>query len=113
MQTSFNPDSYMTEISDEKKQARPDSGRAFFKLGRIKLPSARAHLIFWSVSILGFALDLLTKWIVFERIEPGQSVPVIDGVVQLVRVLNAGAAFGMLAGKTNYLIFVSFAASLS
>ena len=102
----------MTELSDEKKQARPDSGRAFFKPGRIKLPTAKAHLIFWPVSILGFVLDLFTKWIAFEHIEPGQSIPVIDGVVQLVRVLNAGAAFGVLAGKTNYLIFVSIAAFL-
>jgi signal peptidase II len=100
----------MTEMNNGREQARPDSGRVFFKPGRIKLPTAGAHLIFWTVSILGLAMDLLTKWIVFENVEPGQSVPVIDGVVQFVHVLNTGAAFGIMADKTGYLILVSFAA---
>lgn len=112
MQTSSDFDSLMTEFNNEEKQARPDSGRAFFRPSRAKLPTAKAHLIFWPVSILGFVLDLLTKWLVFENIQPGRAVPVIDGVVRIVHVLNAGAAFGVLQGKTHYLIVVSFAAVL-
>lgn len=102
----------MPENNDEKINAPPDTGRSFFQKWRIKFPSAYDNLIFWTIGIVGFLADIFTKKIAFERIRPGQSIPVIEGFFNFVRVVNDGAAFGSLAGKTNYLIAVSCIAAV-
>jgi len=57
----------------------------------------RKYLIL--LSTIGFvvSLDQLTKNLIVSRIHLGDSVPVLDGVLNLTRVHNAGAAFGLLA----------------
>jgi signal peptidase II len=99
----------MAEIKKEADIARPDMDRAFFKQLVDSLPDSRAHIIFWSLFILGLALDLWTKWAVFSRLNyPGPgSYQVIDGLVQLVTALNDGAAFGMFAGNSYFLVGVA------
>ena len=47
------------------------------------------------------ALDQLTKSLIVTSFKPGQSVPVIDGIFNLVLVFNKGAAFGLLSGITD------------
>jgi signal peptidase II len=42
------------------------------------------------------AADQITKVIVLERLAPGVSVPVVDGLVSLTLVMNPGLAFGLL-----------------
>lgn len=44
------------------------------------------------------ALDQATKWLVRTQLELGESVTVIGGLLDLTRVHNSGAAFGMLNG---------------
>ncbi|MFA5553166.1 MAG: signal peptidase II [Phycisphaerae bacterium] len=102
----------MPENTDEKIDSQPDTSRSFFKKWQIEFPCFRDHLIFWTIGIVGFLADIWTKKIAFERIRPGQSIPVIEGFFNLVRVVNDGAAFGSLSGKTNYLIAVSCIAAL-
>src|SRR5688572_1349746 len=41
-------------------------------------------------------LDQITKAMVLDRLAPGISVPVIDGLVSLTLVMNPGLAFGLL-----------------
>lgn len=84
--------------------------RAFLKHHMKMLPDSKAHFIFWSLTAGGLALDLWTKKVVFDRLEPGEILPVIDGFLQLVRALNNGAAFGLFSGKSYFLTATSIIA---
>jgi signal peptidase II len=76
------------------------------------LPDKIAHLIFWPTAILGVALDLWTKAMVFGmlRDKPDQSLSVIDGFLTLRMALNRGAAFGIASGQRVLLVGVSLVA---
>jgi signal peptidase II len=100
----------VTELDMEEDNARPRSGRAFLKRHRLILPDLRAHLIFWPFMVVGLTLDLWTKSAVFNWLEIGESVSIVDGIVQLVRAENPGAAFSIAAGHPNLLMVVSIAA---
>ncbi|MBI2346741.1 MAG: signal peptidase II [Deltaproteobacteria bacterium] len=50
------------------------------------------------ISPMVFLLDQVTKWIVREQIPRGNAVAIIPGYVDLVHVMNTGAAFGFMAG---------------
>ncbi|MFC1738009.1 signal peptidase II [Planctomycetota bacterium] len=78
------------------------------------MPDLTAHLIFWSLAVVGFALDLWTKAAVFEWLwtKPGGSVSVIDGFFRLTAVQNPGAAFGLADGHRFLLISVSIIAAV-
>jgi signal peptidase II len=102
-------------LEQEANNARPNSGRVFFNDGDLKLPDAVAHLVFWPLFVVGFTLDLWSKWVIFKWLEtkPGYSVSVVDGFFQLVMAQNAGAAFGIAAGKRGLLVIVSVIALLA
>jgi len=116
----------MTEPRKEESSARPSSGRAFLSdtkkplrctpLWRgIAVPSLKAQLTFWLLTVLGLALDLWSKWAVFNWLEqkPGNSVSIIDGFLRLVMTLNDGAAFGLFSGKPYLLVVVSVIALIA
>jgi len=109
----------MTEFKKEES-ARPSSGRAFLshteKSPRctpswrgIAVPPLNAHIIFWSLLVFGLALDLWTKKAVFDLLEhqPHNRYSIIDGVLQFVRALNDGGAFGLFSGRSYLLGAVS------
>lgn len=58
----------------------------------------RKYLILLSTTGLVVALDQLTKNLVVSRFRLGDSLPVIDKMMNITRVHNAGAAFGLMAG---------------
>lgn len=97
----------MTKLLKEENSARPSSGRAFLKRKTFAAPSPKAHLIFWSLVVIGTALDLWSKRAVFDWLEHRGSISIIDGVLQLVRVLNDGAAFGLFSEHLYWLIAAS------
>lgn len=99
----------MAELSKEKSTARPGSGRAFWERQSLALPGLRAQLIFWPLVAAGLVLDLWSKKAVFDYLQQRQSnsISIIDGFLQLVARVNAGAAFGIAAGQTHLLIAVS------
>jgi signal peptidase II len=68
--------------------------------------AAKRHLIFWSVALLGAALDLVSKDLVFGWLaaQPGHQVSVIDGFFTLRADHNPGTFFGLLAGHNSPLI---------
>jgi signal peptidase II len=53
------------------------------------------------------ALDQLTKWMVLERMNLHNEIPVISGFFSLQFVYNPGAAFGMLANQQWLFILVA------
>jgi len=75
--------------------------------GRLVLPDATAQLIFWTIAVVGVALDLWTKKAVFAWLQHRDSYTVVDGFLRLVTALNDGAAFGILSGKSYLLTAVS------
>ena len=102
-------------MEQQVNNTRPNSGRVLFNDGDFKLPDAVAHLVFWPLFVVGFTLDLWSKWVVFKWLEtkPSYSVSVVDGFFQLVMAQNAGAAFGIAAGKRGLLVIVSVIALLA
>ncbi len=100
----------MTETKTEERSARPNLSRAFLERLGLALPDAKAQLTFWSLLVVGLALDLWTKKVVFDWLEHRGSVSIINGFLQFVRALNNGAAFGILAGKPYLLATVSVVA---
>jgi len=99
----------VTELSKEENSAGLNSDQAFSKRRFFVLPGLKAQLIFWPLMVIGLALDLASKSAVFSWLEqkPGNSVSIIDGFLQLVRIVNPGAAFGIGIGQSGLLIAVS------
>jgi len=54
-----------------------------------------------------FFLDQGAKWLVMNKMELGQSIPLIDNVFHLTYVRNPGAAFGMLPYRTAFFVIVT------
>jgi len=96
----------------EEDNARPRSGRSFLKRRPFVLPDLTAQLIFWSLMVVGLTLDLWSKSAVFSWLDrqPGKSVSIIEGFLQLVIAENPGAAFGRFAGHSYLLVAVSVVA---
>jgi signal peptidase II len=97
----------MAEIKKEADIAQPDPDRAFFKQLVLALPDTKAHLIFWSLFLAGLALDLWTKKLVFNWLGYPGSYAVVNGCVRLRTALNDGAAFGMFAGNSYFLMGIA------
>jgi signal peptidase II len=57
------------------------------------------------------ALDQLTKWLVYSRMDLFAEIPVIQGFFSLEYVRNPGASFGMLANQRWLFIAIGLAAS--
>ena len=71
--------------------------------------ASRSGAVFTYAVVAGVLLvaDLLTKWIVFQRIAGDEVIPVIPGLLNLRVVMNPGAVFGI--GKGLAPLFVLFA----
>lgn len=60
----------------------------------------RLRGLFATVALVGLTLDLVTKIVAVERLQPGRPVPLLDGVLTLRLIRNPGAAFSTGAGIT-------------
>lgn len=62
---------------------------------------------FFALAFFVIAGDQLSKnWIV-RQFEPGESWPLITGILHLTYVRNPGAAFGLLAFRSSFFIIIS------
>ncbi len=57
----------------------------------------KRHVLFWSVTAVGAALDLVSKYAVFARLgpPPAEPVPVLGEFFSLHTALNTGTFFGL------------------
>ena len=62
----------------------------------------RVHYLILSAVVI--LLDLWTKWLVVQRIDLHEAVPIIPNFFQLVHVRNTGAAFGIGANASSRII---------
>ncbi|WP_232735739.1 signal peptidase II [Alteribacter populi] len=63
-------------------------------------------LIYYGIALVIILLDQVTKWLVVQRMEIGQSIPIIENIFHLTSHRNAGAAFGILQGQM-WLFFIA------
>jgi signal peptidase II len=70
-------------------------------------------LWFFSTALVIAALDQVVKRVVVHAMQMGQSIDVVGSVVRLTRTSNTGGAFGLLRGRGNWFIAVSFIAALA
>ena len=74
---------------------------------------SRAQLWLFSTALVITALDQVVKRVVVDAMEMGQAIDVVGSVVRLTRTSNTGGAFGLLRGRGNWFIVVSFVAALA
>lgn len=68
----------------------------------------KSYLIFFITAAVLIALDQLTKALVASNLQLHDSVPLINGFLNLVHVRNPGAAFGFLAKAPGWFRSVFF-----
>ncbi|MHC4639339.1 MAG: signal peptidase II [Planctomycetota bacterium] len=102
----------MESIKKEADKTHPTNRALSSGSKKPHMPGPTEHLIFWPIVILGLWLDLWSKQAVFNWLKdiPNSTYSIIDGLLQFLMAENAGAAFGMAAGKTKMLISVSVVA---
>lgn len=77
---------------------------------RFAIHHAPAHIRFWIVAIAGLALDLFSKYAVFNELRQGGNVTLIPGVLEFHTTMNPGALFGIGAGRTELFLVASVVA---
>ena len=60
-----------------------------------------------AIAVLVFAIDIAAKYIIDARVAPNSEVSVVPYIIDFTNVHNYGAAWGMLAGKQAFLIFLT------
>jgi len=81
-----------------------------------KMPGKRRKILgqiglYFSIILLVYFLDRLSKYLIIELMSSGSSIPVIRGVLHLTLVHNTGAAFGMF--KDHPFLFILIAVVFS
>lgn len=71
------------------------------------LPS---QLRLWLVALVGVAIDLGSKDVAFNRIQRGERVEVVEGLLRLELSVNSGALFGWGSGLVTLFVVASLAA---
>jgi signal peptidase II len=72
-------------------------------------------VLFLGIAAAVVLLDQLSKRWIVSRLEPGGSISVIDGLLDIVHARNTGVAFGILSGadmpfRTGFFLLVSLVA---
>ncbi len=62
----------------------------------------RVHYL--AISLAVIVLDAWTKWLITDRIDIHEAVPVVPNFFQLVHVRNTGAAFGIGANAQSQIV---------
>jgi signal peptidase II len=55
----------------------------------------------------GVIFDMVSKWVVFSKLDEFGKVSLIPGLINLLRSKNEGVVFGLFPGKTNAFIIFS------
>lgn len=61
-------------------------------------------MLFPLISFLVLLSDQAVKYLIHSLMKPNQSVPVIKDIIHITYVQNEGAAFGLFAGMTPFLL---------
>lgn len=64
---------------------------------------------FVGITVLLVVLDQVSKYLVRSLMVPGETIPLVPNIFHLTYVQNPGAAFGILAHRTNFFIIITVA----
>lgn len=67
---------------------------------------------FWFAGFLCLTIDQITKWLVVQFFDLGQTLPLFPGVFHLTYVTNKGAAFSLFSNGGGWLRWISLGVSL-
>lgn len=70
-------------------------------------------MIFYILAFAIAAIDQFLKYWVHQSMRLGQSIPLIDGILQLTYVRNTGAAFSLFIGFSSYLAAIGIVVVLA
>ena len=62
---------------------------------------------YYIIALFLIGIDQLTKWLVVQSMEIGESIPIIDGFFYLTSHRNQGAAWGILQGQMSFFYIVT------
>jgi len=65
--------------------------------------------LFIYIATAGFIIDRLSKFLIRENLDVGDSITVIGKFFRLNHITNTGIAFGMAQGNNIFFIVISFA----
>lgn len=68
--------------------------------------------LFWIAAIISLVIDQLTKYWIIQNFTLTETLPLLAGVFHITYVTNTGAAFSLLAGKVEWLRWLSLLVSL-
>jgi signal peptidase II len=77
------------------------------RAGRSILSRLRVPIAFTIAGLLTVVLDQATKALVRTSMDPGHTIPLVDGVFHLTYVRNTGAAFGLMPGRLPLFIGIA------
>lgn len=64
-------------------------------------------LVFYFIALLTVVLDQISKWIVLNKMDLYQSIPIIEGWFHFTSTRNQGAAFSILQGQRWFFIVLT------
>jgi signal peptidase II len=73
-------------------------------------PQSKATRRIYAVAAVIFALDQITKWLVLEKILPGDEIVIIPGFFNLTLRANTGAAWSLFTGNNAVLAGIALVA---
>ncbi len=73
----------------------------------IAVEARRPGALLLGVASVALVLDQVTKIAVRARLEPSETLPVIESVFHLTYVRNTGAAFGLMSGQQSLFVFTT------
>jgi len=59
----------------------------------------RRWLLFFGVALAGATIDVATKAIVFSRVDFGETLPVVPGLLWIQKAVNQGIAWGLFPSR--------------
>lgn len=68
---------------------------------------------FIAAAVSGAIIDIVTKWVVFSRLEEFGKITLIHNILNILRSENEGVVFGLFPGKTNAFIILSVIAIIA
>jgi signal peptidase II len=73
----------------------------------------KSTVAFIAAAVGGIFCDVISKWLVFSKLDDYKSVTLIPGFLNILRSKNEGVVFGLLPGKTNAFIILSIIAIIA
>lgn len=69
---------------------------------------AKQAAVFFLTAGLGVLFDQLTKRLAVAKLALYRPVPLVNGVLELLRIENQGAAFGIMQGRMSFFYIITF-----